>query len=182
MVNNSSKVGGGGDSGGGADSGGLSANLMSTEELRDLFSLRQHTLSDTYDSMCGDDGGGGSGGDDGSGNGEGGCAVSGGEVHKQQACFVILCVCNSLVTATPFFCTSHLLQACKSDQQRWQHTTWNENLPFQIGAPAEEDLKSWGQHSSTETVPDEVMRFIGRHLPGAVSFVFSCQARRTLHR
>ena len=113
MVNNSSKVGGGGDSGGGADSGGLSANLMSTEELRDLFSLRQHTLSDTYDSMCGDDDGGGSGDDGGSGNGEGGCAVSGGEVHKQQACFVISYVCSGLGTATPSFCNSHLPSCTK---------------------------------------------------------------------
>ena len=47
----------------------------------------------------------------------------------------------------------------------------------QVGAPAEEDLQSWGQHSCTETVPDDVMRYIGRQLPGAVSFVFSCQVR-----
>ena len=57
VVNNSGKAGdtgGSGGGGGGADSG-LAANLMSAEELRDLFSLRQLTLSDTYDSMCGDD-------------------------------------------------------------------------------------------------------------------------------
>lgn len=54
VVNNSSKEPGGSGGGGGADSG-LAANLMSAEELRDLFSLRQHTLSDTYDSMCGDE-------------------------------------------------------------------------------------------------------------------------------
>ena len=47
-----------------------------------------------------------------------------------------------------------------------------------MGAPAEEDLQSWAQHSCTDTVPDDVMRYIGRALPGAVSFVFSCQARR----
>lgn len=46
-----------------------------------------------------------------------------------------------------------------------------------MGAPAEEDLQSWAQHSCTDTVPDDVMRYIGRALPGAVSFVFSCQAR-----
>ena len=47
----------------------------------------------------------------------------------------------------------------------------------QVGGPAEEDLQSWAQHSSMDTVPDDVMRYIGRALPGAVSFVFSCQAR-----
>ncbi|KAK9834193.1 hypothetical protein WJX81_007238 [Elliptochloris bilobata] len=121
VVNNSGKAGDASGSGGGAaaESAGMSANLMSAEELRDLFSLRQHTLSDTYDSMCGDDGDGG-----GSGN-EGGSCV----------------------------------EVCRA----------------QVGAPAEEDLQSWGQHSSTETVPDEVMRYIGCQLPGVVSFVFSCQ-------
>ena len=29
------------------------ANLMSSEELRDLFTLRSSTVSDTFDSMCG---------------------------------------------------------------------------------------------------------------------------------
>ncbi len=32
--------------------GGLSASAMSSDELRDLFTLRTLTLSDTYDSMC----------------------------------------------------------------------------------------------------------------------------------
>ena len=47
---------------------------------------------------------------------------------------------------------------------------------FQIGSPAEEDLKSWGQHTSTSTVPDAMMRTIGQQLPDQVSFVFSCKA------
>ena len=46
---------------------------------------------------------------------------------------------------------------------------------LQDGAPAEEDLQKWGQHSSTETVPDSVMRTIGAELPGLVSFVFACK-------
>ena len=46
---------------------------------------------------------------------------------------------------------------------------------MQDGAPAEEDLQKWGQHSSTETVPDSVMRTIGAELPGLVSFVFACK-------
>ena len=40
----------------GDQGGGLSASAMSSDELRDLFTLRTLTLSDTYDSMCaGDD-------------------------------------------------------------------------------------------------------------------------------
>ena len=35
--------------------GGLSASAMSSDDLRDLFTLRTLTLSDTYDSMCADD-------------------------------------------------------------------------------------------------------------------------------
>ena len=73
VVNNSSKdAGGSGGGGGGADSG-LAANLMSAEELRDLFSLRQHTLSDTFDSMCSDEA-------EEAGDGGAVCA----EVHKAQ--------------------------------------------------------------------------------------------------
>ena len=40
----------------GDGSSGLSASAMSSDELRDLFTLRSHTMSDTYDSMCADDG------------------------------------------------------------------------------------------------------------------------------
>ena len=39
----------------GGAGGGLSAAAMSSDELRDLFTLRTLTLSDTYDSMCADD-------------------------------------------------------------------------------------------------------------------------------
>ena len=46
---------------------------------------------------------------------------------------------------------------------------------LQDGAPAEEDLQAWGQHSSTDTVPDRVMQSIGAELPGQVSFVFACK-------
>ena len=36
----------------GGESGAAGTAAMSAEELRDLFTLRQDTLSDTYDSMC----------------------------------------------------------------------------------------------------------------------------------
>ena len=45
----------------------------------------------------------------------------------------------------------------------------------QDGAPAEEDLQSWGQHGSTDTVPDRIMQTIGLELPEQVSFVFACK-------
>lgn len=39
----------------GDQGGGLSAAAMSSDELRDLFTLRTQTMSDTFDSMCADD-------------------------------------------------------------------------------------------------------------------------------
>lgn len=51
---------------------------------------------------------------------------------------------------------------------------------LQDGAPAEEDLKSWGHHSATSTVPDSIMRTIGEELPGQVSFIFTCKASDSL--
>jgi hypothetical protein len=44
-----------------------------------------------------------------------------------------------------------------------------------MGAPAEDELVSWGHHRDVGTVPDAVMQ---RMDPGIVSFVFSCKARR----
>ena len=48
-------------------------------------------------------------------------------------------------------------------------------VSMQVGAPAEEDLKSWGHHSEPTTIPDSIMRSIGTQLPGTISFVFSNQ-------
>lgn len=50
MVNSNNSGSAEGDQG-----GGLSASAMSSDDLRDLFTLRTLTLSDTYDSMCADD-------------------------------------------------------------------------------------------------------------------------------
>jgi len=43
-----------------------------------------------------------------------------------------------------------------------------------VGAPAEEDLKNWGHHSTLATVPDAVMQ---KAAGDSVSFVFTCQVR-----
>ncbi len=49
LVNNASTKKAGGAEGGGSD---FALSSMSVEELRDLFTLRSETRSDTYDSMC----------------------------------------------------------------------------------------------------------------------------------
>ena len=59
-------------------SGGASSNAMSTEELRDLFTLRRLTRSDTYDCICGD-------GDEAEASGDGDTSPEpGAAIHKQQ--------------------------------------------------------------------------------------------------
>ena len=45
----------------------------------------------------------------------------------------------------------------------------------QVGMPAEEDLKNWGQHTGPATVPDLILQAVGAELPGTISFVFTCQ-------
>ncbi|KAK9916056.1 hypothetical protein WJX75_007902 [Coccomyxa subellipsoidea] len=118
VVNNTAgSASAGSDAGDGA---GIAAAAMSAEDLRDLFTLRLHTASDTFDNMCNDDGDEAADHEGGEGSG------------------------------APY------------------------SAP-EIGAPAEEDLKSWGQHTSTSTVPDAMMRTIGQQLPDQVSFVFSCK-------
>ena len=51
----------------------------------------------------------------------------------------------------------------------------------QVGAPTEEDLMNWGQHTGPSTVADEVMQRVGAELPGTISFVFSCQVANAEH-
>jgi hypothetical protein len=52
---------------------------------------------------------------------------------------------------------------------------------MQVGAPAEEDLRLWGHHSNTATVPDEILRKIGAEHPDRISFVFTCQVTTQNH-
>ena len=63
------------------DGAGIAAAAMSAEDLRDLFTLRLHTASDTFDSMCDND-------DDEAADDEGsneGSAAAAVNVHKDQA-------------------------------------------------------------------------------------------------
>lgn len=46
---------------------------------------------------------------------------------------------------------------------------------LQVGNPAEEDLKNWGHHTSTATVPDPIMQ---RMAADPVTFVFSCEVSK----
>ena len=60
-----------------------------------------------------------------------------------------------------------------NDAQPLTESTW-----VQVGAPTEEDLKNWGQHTGPSTVADEVMQRVGEELPGTISFVFTCQVAK----
>lgn len=62
-------------------------------------------------------------------------------------------------------------------QQRVVDTTKFGLLGLQEGAPAEEDLKNWGQHSGSATVPDKILQQVGEELPGTISFVFTCKVK-----
>ncbi|PSC67651.1 DNA repair and recombination RAD54 [Micractinium conductrix] len=102
--------------------GGKSAgpNLMSVDELRDLFTFEPDTLSSTYDSMA--------------------AAASGADPP-----FIPTCVHK------------------------------REDIPLhrkQVGKPGEEQLRLWGHHTDTATVPDQVMQRIGND---HVTFVFSLE-------
>ncbi|CAL8470234.1 g9776 [Coccomyxa elongata] len=125
VVNNTAAAASAGSDAG--DGAGIAAAAMSAEDLRDLFTLRLHTASDTFDSMC---------------NADSDEAV---DTDAEDE--------GSRAPALPV-----------------------DIHKDQVGAPAEEDLKSWGQHTSTSTVPDSIMRTIGQELPGQVSFVFTCKA------
>lgn len=50
VVNNTAAAASAGSDAG--DGAGIAAAAMSMEDLRDLFTLRLHTASDTFDSMC----------------------------------------------------------------------------------------------------------------------------------
>lgn len=85
VVNNTAgSASAGSDAGDGA---GIAAAAMSAEDLRDLFTLRLHTASDTFDNMCNDDGD--EAADDEGGEGSG-APYSAPEVHKDQACLAQL--------------------------------------------------------------------------------------------
>ncbi|GAB4814175.1 hypothetical protein N2152v2_001221 [Parachlorella kessleri] len=118
---------------GGATSG---PNLMSMEELRDLFSYDPTTLSSTYESLCKDD--------------RTDQERAAGQQQQQQAPEM----------------------DGQGDDSAAGGVGRNLICKAQVGKPAEEDLQSWGHHSSVDSVPDPVMQQIGGE---HVSFVFSCQ-------
>ncbi|GLC33814.1 DNA-dependent ATPase protein rad54 [Pleodorina starrii] len=166
--------------------GKAAANVMTAEDLRELFTLNATSWSDTYDCMCGGPGlpegaaeaaeaaGAGAGGsspidrgssgsssgsdDDDDGSGGGGGAVRRGGAGGAPA--------PSAAAAGAGGTDAGGGGGVGGEAGR---------LPpvhkKQSGEPAEEDLANWGHHPSPETVPDAVMR---RVAAPDVSFIFSC--------
>eukprot|EP00873_Tetraselmis_striata_P027428 jgi/Tetstr1/447692/TSEL_035049.t1 len=129
-----------------------SSNLMSQEELRNLFQLRPETVSDTYDSLH---------------RGQG----------KQQAAKKSRRKRSPAESDSDDgdFQSDSEDEAVESDgegEHSVEHVEYK--LPIyrlQVDEPAEEDLKHWAHNSTTASVPDRVMRSIGDE---HVSFIFSC--------
>lgn len=148
--------------GGGNGTGGKKAtgpNLMSTEELRDLFSYDPDTLSNTYDSMVvkpllknpkrrrkadGPE-------DDDDGEDEDDICIDLAESSDEEA--------HGDGDGDVLYSSEVI--------KRGQTI-----LKYQAETPAEEDLKSWGHHSDVSSVPDQVVQRLGNN---HISFVFSCK-------
>ena len=166
--------------------GKASANLMSMEELRDLFSFDADTLSNTYDSMCREAGPAGAG--------EDGQLARGEQVQQQQRRRRQGGRGGGSGTVPDSEEEEEIGEGWEEQQQH--ETGMHDDAPGgdgpagplptsaavaaaggtihkpQEGKPAEEDLKGWGHHSSMETVPDQLMQQIGGE---HVSFVFSLE-------
>eukprot|EP00798_Chlamydomonas_sp_ICE-L_P024680 gene24680-10310_t len=184
---------------GGGKADTASSNLMSGEQLRELFSLHP-TLSNTYDMMC-------NGGEEAPHDLD--IAPSAG-IHKEQASIknsnTYDMMCNGgeeaphdLDIAPPGGIHKEQVGAPgKDDLKSWGHHSLCTHVPDEVvGAPGEDDLKNWGHHSLCTHVPDEVVGAPGEddlknwghhslctHVPDDVmkkaagedvSFIFSCE-------
>eukprot|EP00195_Chlamydomonas_chlamydogama_P012357 CAMPEP_0202906302 /NCGR_PEP_ID=MMETSP1392-20130828/38231_1 /ASSEMBLY_ACC=CAM_ASM_000868 /TAXON_ID=225041 /ORGANISM="Chlamydomonas chlamydogama, Strain SAG 11-48b" /LENGTH=1035 /DNA_ID=CAMNT_0049594745 /DNA_START=120 /DNA_END=3227 /DNA_ORIENTATION=+ len=126
--------------------GKAAANLLSAEELRELFTLDPETLSNTYDMMCP---GGSAAAGGGAAHVAAGAQCDGtGEQPAAEAADATVAAARGALGEKP---QVHKLQ---------------------VGAPTEEDLKNWGHHSSAATLPDAVMM---RVADPEVSFIFTCE-------
>ncbi|KAI5082190.1 hypothetical protein GOP47_0001933 [Adiantum capillus-veneris] len=111
---------------------------LSSEELRDLFSLHENAESNIHDNLnckrcpSGD---------------TSDCSV--GDSADAEEDTDIGAFAN--------------VAGCLRNQRPWEK---------QIGAPLEEDLKSWAHHSHPGTVPDEILQLAAGD---EISFVFTCQ-------
>ncbi|MCO5571163.1 hypothetical protein L7F22_024897 [Adiantum nelumboides] len=109
---------------------------LSSEELRDLFSLHENTESNIHNNLNCKRCPSGDGSD---------CNVEDLDAEDKD----IGGFAN--------------VAGCLQNQRPWEK---------QIGAPLEEDLKSWAHHSHPGTVPDEILQAAAGD---EVTFVFSCQ-------
>lgn len=167
------------------------ANLMTLEQLRDLFSYSADTLSTTYDHMvsgagrqqCPADSEGDAvagrkkavaaankaerrGLDDSSEEEEDSRASSGLiEDSEEEAETAGACGQERQGKCSP---ASSEMDGCAGIEVGGASHVHKQ----QVGKPKEEDLKSWGHHSDAATVPDAVLQLAAGE---EVTFVFSCQ-------
>ncbi|GIL43572.1 hypothetical protein Vafri_1202, partial [Volvox africanus] len=141
--------------------GKAAANVMTAEDLRELFTLNADTWSDTYDYMCG-------------GPGLPPPPLDAGVLAGRSDSLIDLSFEDD--DAVPQRRgSSGGRGAVSATQAKEGAAEVGVRLPpvhkRQAGEPAEEDLANWGHHPSPETVPDAVMRRIAAP---DVSFIFSC--------
>jgi len=122
------------------------AALMTTEELRDLFTLRADVASDTLEAIEASEGRGKGGGN---GNGNGG----GGDEEEDE-----------LARATAATAAAAAATASTSSS--------SSDRP-QDGKPSEEDISRYARHSRVFDVDDDAMKEAAATCPGVISFVFS---------
>lgn len=122
---------------------------LSSEDLRDLFSLHDNVRSDTHENLnckrceaaAAEDAVGSAG------------PEFEAELAMQPVMFEEEADIGGFAKVT----------GCFEGQRHWER---------QIGAPLEEDLKNWAHHSGTNTVPDLILQAAAGD---EVSFVFTCQ-------
>lgn len=133
-----------------AKSGASGNNLMSSEELRDLFTYDEQTVSSTYDAVCVREAKGAEEaaekGEEGSSDGQG---------------------------AQPEDVSEDLIDAQTSKPGALDAAAASDSLGHrpQRGQPPEEELERWAHHRSVDTVPDPALR--ESRVTEHVSFVFS---------
>ena len=100
---------------------------------------------------------------------EGGWALRHCQIRLIEGASAASCMCKLAKRLNGGFCIGSS-QVTMSYQERWV-----KFINGQVGMPAEEDLKNWGQHTGPATVPDHILQAVGAELPGTISFVFTCQ-------
>ncbi|KAG2497992.1 hypothetical protein HYH03_004251 [Edaphochlamys debaryana] len=173
-------------------SGKAAANVMTSEDLRELFALNADVASDTWDHMCAVPAGGR--------GAEGGaeealedpaapCGRGGAEQGEADAAEGPIDLASDESGDEEGSGAGAKLRGAAATGQRRGSGEGGGGGPGgeggaaaavprqpvpkdQVGEPPEEDLANWGHHPSPDSVPDAVMRRIGSP---DVTFVFSCK-------